>query len=191
MNSDGRSGIIFLLYMKGQKNMDELIKFLTSKIGYTLTFIFGCLLPGNIMIFALDRQLYLQIDIIKLFFLSSGIPVMIFIPNFILIVVRAMIRDKMREYKALKDKEFEDIELIIIMSIAFTIIEIYILVICKMLISKFQIKSVLSFSCKLFFAFLVLLAILYEIVCFINWIHKKLEKRGNNRRVRTDEKTDV
>lgn len=48
--------------------MDELIKFLTSKIGYTLTFIFGCLLPGNIMIFALDRQLYLQIDIIKLFF---------------------------------------------------------------------------------------------------------------------------
>lgn len=74
------------------------------------------------------------------------------------------------------------------MSIAFTIIEIYILVIYKMLISKFQIKSVLSFSCKLFFAFLVLLAILYEIVCFINWIHKKLEKRGNNRRVRTDEK---
>mgnify|MGYP004581785191 FL=1 len=171
--------------MKGQKDMDELMKFLTSKIGYTLTFIFGCLLPGNIMIFVLDRQLYLQTDIIKLFLLSCGIPVMIFIPNFILVGIGAMIQDKIHERK---DKEFEDKELIIIMPIAFTIIEIYILIICKILISQFQIKSVISFSCDLFLIIFGLLGVLDIIVWFINWIHKKSVKWKTNRKVRTDKK---
>ena len=64
--------------------MDELVKYLTSKIGYTLAIIFGFGIPGNVLIFMWNRELYLKMDIFKLLIISFGIPFMLFIPNLIL-----------------------------------------------------------------------------------------------------------
>ena len=60
--------------------MDELIKFLTTKIGYTLTIILGFIVPGNMFVFVWNRNLYMEMNIIKLLLLSFGIPFLIFIP---------------------------------------------------------------------------------------------------------------
>ena len=46
--------------------MDELVKYLTSKIGYTLTFVLGFGLPGNVLIFIWNEKLYLEMDILTL-----------------------------------------------------------------------------------------------------------------------------
>lgn len=60
--------------------MDELIKFLTTKIGYTLTIILGFIVPGNMFVFVWNRNLYMEMNIIKLLLLSFGISFLIFIP---------------------------------------------------------------------------------------------------------------
>lgn len=45
--------------------MDRLIEFLTTKVGYVLTVILGFIVPGNVLIFVWNRNVYLEIDIIK------------------------------------------------------------------------------------------------------------------------------
>ena len=53
--------------------MDRLIEFLTTKVGYVLTVILGFIVPGNVLIFVWNRNMYLEIDIIKLLILSFSI----------------------------------------------------------------------------------------------------------------------
>lgn len=53
--------------------MEKLVDFLTSKIGYTLTIIAGFIVPGVMLIFIWNRELYMQLDIIKLLLASFGI----------------------------------------------------------------------------------------------------------------------
>ena len=55
--------------------MDELIKYMISKIGYTLTAIIGGALPGSLLIFVWNRKLYMELDLLKLIILSFAIPV--------------------------------------------------------------------------------------------------------------------
>ena len=50
--------------------MDELIKYMISKIGYTLTAIIGGALPGSLLIFVWNRKLYMELDLLKLIILS-------------------------------------------------------------------------------------------------------------------------
>lgn len=59
--------------------MDELVKFLTSKIGYTLVFALCIFLPGNLFIFIWNREVYLELDIIRLIMLSIAIPCVAFV----------------------------------------------------------------------------------------------------------------
>lgn len=58
--------------------MESLVKFLTGKIGYTIAVILGIFIPGNMFIFVWDRNLYLKLDILKLFVLSFGIPIILY-----------------------------------------------------------------------------------------------------------------
>ena len=54
--------------------MEELAKFLTSKIGNTLIFILCLFVPGNLFIFLWNRDLYLELDIFRLGVLSITAP---------------------------------------------------------------------------------------------------------------------
>lgn len=74
--------------------MDKLIEFLTTKIGYTIAVVLGFLIPGNMFIFIWRRDLYLEMDIIKLLLLSFGIPFLIYIPNFIVGILYMNLREK-------------------------------------------------------------------------------------------------
>ena len=49
--------------------MDELIKYMISKIGYTLTAIIGGALPGSLLIFVQTRSLYMVLDLRRLIIL--------------------------------------------------------------------------------------------------------------------------
>ena len=57
--------------------MDELIKYMISKIGYTLTAIIGGALPGSLLIFVWNRKLYMELDLLKLIILSFAITLII------------------------------------------------------------------------------------------------------------------
>lgn len=59
--------------------MDELVKYLISKIGYTLIVIVGLALPGNLLIFVWNRELYVSLDFFKMLVLSFAIPTMLYI----------------------------------------------------------------------------------------------------------------
>ena len=49
--------------------MDKLIEFLTTKVGYVLTIVLGFIAPGNVLIFVWNRNMYLEMDIVKLLIL--------------------------------------------------------------------------------------------------------------------------
>ena len=49
--------------------MDRLIEFLTTKVGYVLTVILGFIVPGNVLIFVWNRNMYLEIDFIIFYFI--------------------------------------------------------------------------------------------------------------------------
>ena len=62
-------------------NLNEIFKFMNNRENRVLIWIilvaiifFG--LPGNVLIFAWNKELYLKMDIIKLLMLSFGIPMM-------------------------------------------------------------------------------------------------------------------
>ncbi len=82
--------------------MDKLIEFLTTKVGYVLTVILGFIAPGNVLIFAWNRELYLELDIIKLLILSFSISFITLIPNLIVTFIIYFIHER---DKALDNKE--------------------------------------------------------------------------------------
>lgn len=53
--------------------MDELFKFLAEKVNYVAVIILGFIIPGNVLIFVWNQELYFEIDIIRLLILSFGI----------------------------------------------------------------------------------------------------------------------
>lgn len=50
--------------------MDELFKFLAEKVNYVAVIILGFIIPGNVLIFVWNQELYFEIDIIRLLILS-------------------------------------------------------------------------------------------------------------------------
>lgn len=117
--------------------MDELVKYLTSKIGYTLTFILGFGLPGNVLIFIWNEKLYLELDILKLILLSFGITFMLFIPNFILIAEICIVTEKILKRKI----DSLDPHIILLVPISFTVIEIGIAIALKIVNSDYVMKQ--------------------------------------------------
>ena len=69
MNIDGWNGIISVL-KKEIVHMDELFKFLAEKVNYVAVIILGFIIPGNVLIFVWNQELYFEIDIIRLLILS-------------------------------------------------------------------------------------------------------------------------
>lgn len=117
--------------------MDELVKYLTSKIGYTLTFILGFGLPGNVLIFIWNEELYLELDILKLILLSFGITFMLFIPNLILIAEICIIAENILKRKIILSEPY----MILFVPISLTVIEIGIAIACKIVNSDFTMNQ--------------------------------------------------
>lgn len=67
--------------------MEELIKFLTSKIGYTVLFALCIFAPGNLFVFVWNQELYLEMDIVKLIILTSVISCVIYAVIFGILVL--------------------------------------------------------------------------------------------------------
>lgn len=139
--------------------MDELVKYLTSKIGYTLTFIFGFGLPGNVLIFIWNEKLYLELDMLKLLFLSFGITFMLFIPNFFMYTEICMIADKILKRKISLSEPY----MVLLVPVSFTVIEIGIAVVCKIIDNDFTIIQYL----KYIIVPIVLIAILISVIEFV------------------------
>lgn len=144
--------------------MDELVKYLTSKMGYTLAIIFGFGVPGNVLIFMWNRELYLEMDIFKLLIISFGIPFMLFIPNLIL-VVEVMI---LRSHFSKKEDESSDLDITIGTAIAFNVIEIGFIIALKINHSAFTVascwKMVIVVIVFFSIAFMVIEAIVSKII---------------------------
>ena len=144
--------------------MDELVKYLTSKMGYTLAIIFGFGIPGNVLIFMWNRELYLEMDIFKLLIISFGIPFMLFIPNLIL-VVEVMI---LRSHFSKKEDESSDLDITIGTAIVFNVIEIGFIIALKINNSAFTVtscwKMVIVVIVFFSIAFMVIEAIVSKII---------------------------
>ena len=77
--------------------MDTLVEFLTDKIGYTIFIILGFLLPGTLFIFVWNRQLYLEMEMVKLILLALAISFMLFAANFLCTTIVFMIQEKAKQ----------------------------------------------------------------------------------------------
>lgn len=97
MNIDGWNGIISVL-KKEIVHMDELFKFLAEKVNYVAVIILGFIIPGNVLIFVWNQELYFEIDIIRLLILSFGIAFMVYVPNFILTTLFITIKSILTEW---------------------------------------------------------------------------------------------
>lgn len=74
--------------------MDEIVKFLASKIGYTITVILGFIIPGVMFVFVWKRELFLELDIVKLIILGFGIAFILYIPSLLFSTFVFMLTDK-------------------------------------------------------------------------------------------------
>lgn len=97
--------------------MEELVKFLTSKIGYTLVFILCIFAPGNLFIFIWNQELYFEMDIIRLIILSLIIPCIVYTINFGIIILSLLMGNIIFRVKS-------DIEECLSMAAIFTFIEV-------------------------------------------------------------------
>lgn len=74
--------------------MEKLFEFLTQRMGYAIAVILGFLFPGMLFIFIWNRQLFLDMEIIRLIILALSISFMIALSNFIVTSIIFMIREK-------------------------------------------------------------------------------------------------
>lgn len=151
--------------------MDELIKFLTSKIGYTLTTILGFGLPGNLFIFVWNRNLYLEMDIIKLLILSFAISFMIFIPNLFLCTSICMALDAVK-------KEKTSLYQLLFLPIIFTVTEMILAMMIKIISPNYSIEMLLEEAISKFggtYLSLIVVAMIFERI-FVQ-IKKKISSK--------------
>lgn len=106
--------------------MEKLVDFLTSKIGYTLTIIAGFIVPGVMLIFIWNRELYMQLDIIKLLLASFGISFFLYIPMLIFGIKITSITEKISK------KEAEGMAVLLV-PVFLTVVEIMLLITIKII----------------------------------------------------------
>lgn len=114
--------------------MDELVKFLTSKIGYTIIVVLGFIIPGAMFVFAWNRELYVELDALKLLVLSLGISFIMLIPNFFICSMVCDIIEK------IKNKKY-DMPFILFLSIFINCVEMVVFMLCKMWITDYSVRK--------------------------------------------------
>lgn len=147
--------------------MDELVKVLASKMGYTLTVIFGFGLPGNLLVFVWDRNLYLEMNIVKLIILSFGIAF-----AFFAIVSVSVFPFYIGLEEILKKKS--NINAIVLPSVAVNILAIIGMIVIKILKPDYTIKSIIEeYGVVIVSVLLVVMAIGYVLNIIAGQINKR------------------
>lgn len=139
--------------------MDELVKYLVSKIGYTLIVIVGLALPGNLLIFVWNRELYVSLDFFKMIILSFAIPSMFYICALFTYILIAIAVDEIKP-----KKEKSDIESIFIVSLALTYSEIIYLIVNRIVLKQEFSMSYFIKQCGIPYGILILLLVIVDVV---------------------------
>ena len=111
--------------------MEKLVDFLTSKIGYTLTIIAGFIVPGVMLIFIWNRELYMQLDLIKLLLASFGISFFLYIPLLIFGIKITSIVERVSK------KEVEGMAVLLV-PVFLTVVEIMLLMTIKIINTNYS-----------------------------------------------------
>lgn len=140
--------------------MDKLIEFLTTKVGYVLTIVLGFIAPGNVLIFVWNRNMYLEMDIVKLLILSFSISFITFIPNLILTIIIYFIHGGDKELDNKAETKF-DVLYYTGSAIVLAVIEIIITIFMAICTDNFQLSVyVMDFGIIMTCAAIILLIVL-------------------------------
>jgi hypothetical protein len=140
--------------------MDKLIEFLTTKVGYVLTIVLGFIAPGNVLIFVWNRNMYLEMDIVKLLILSFSISFITFIPNLILTIIIYFIHGGDKELDNKAETKF-DVLYYTGSAIVLAVIEIIITIFMAICTDNFQLSVyVMDFGIIMTCAAIILLMVL-------------------------------
>lgn len=74
--------------------MEKLFDFLITKVGYTAIAILGFLFPGMLFVFIWNRDIYFELEIIRLLILALAITFAIFIGNFLAVSCYSVIQNQ-------------------------------------------------------------------------------------------------
>lgn len=85
--------------------MDEFMEYLTSKISKVMMVFIGVIVPGVLFLFIYERDIFMELDILKLLLLSCSIS----IPTYALLVAKEVIGDLIK-INILNVKKYTDIE---------------------------------------------------------------------------------
>lgn len=140
--------------------MDKLIEFLTTKVGYVLKIVLGFIAPGNVLIFVWNRNMYLEMDIVKLLILSFSISFITFIPNLILTIIIYFIHGGDKELDNKAETKF-DVLYYTGSAIVLAVIEIIITIFMAICTDNFQLSVyVMDFGIIMTCAAIILLIVL-------------------------------
>lgn len=151
--------------------MDRLIEFLTTKVGYVLTVILGFIVPGNVLIFVWNRNMYLEIDIIKLLILSFSISFVTLIPNLIAVIAMNFIKGVNKSSNNKEETKF-DILYNIGFSVGLVVIEMIFVIFMAICTENFQLKTYIMYAVLAITGIIII----YSAVMLLKQLIKKIRK---------------
>lgn len=151
--------------------MDRLIEFLTTKVGYVLTVILGFIVPGNVLIFVWNRNMYLEIDIIKLLILSFSISFVTLIPNLIAVIAMNFIKGVNKSSNNKEETKF-DILYNIGFSVGLVVIEMIFVIFMAICTENFQLKTYIMYAGLAIMGIIII----YSAVMLLKQLIKKIRK---------------
>ena len=151
--------------------MDRLIEFLTTKVGYVLTVILGFIVPGNVLIFVWNRNMYLEIDIIKLLILSFSISFVTLIPNLIAVIAMNFIKGVNKSSNNKEETKF-DILYNIGFSVGLVVIEMIFVIFMAICTENFQLKTYIMYAGLAITGIIII----YSAVMLLKQLIKKISK---------------
>lgn len=151
--------------------MDRLIEFLTTKVGYVLTVILGFIVPGNVLIFVWNRNMYLEIDIIKLLILSFSISFVTLIPNLIAVIAMKFIKGVNKSSNNKEETKF-DILYNIGFSVGLVVIEMIFVIFMAICTENFQLKTYIMYAGLAITGIIII----YSAVMLLKQLIKKIRK---------------
>lgn len=151
--------------------MDRLIEFLTTKVGYVLTVILGFIVPGNVLIFVWNRNMYLEIDIIKLLILSLSISFVALIPNLIVVIAMNFINGVNKSSNNKEETKF-NILYNIGFSVGLVVIEMIFVIFMAICTKNFQLKTYIMYTGLAITGIIII----YSVVILLKQLIKKIRK---------------
>lgn len=152
-------------------NLNEIFKFMNNRENRVLIWIilvavifFG--LPGNVLIFVWNQELYLKMDIIKLLMLSFGIPTMSIVFVAIVTSIALWIQNKIFGYEN---------QVVIYIGLAIVVNDIFVI---YATVQKIITTKLLANKCIWrIIEFLIVILVFSLVEWTIRWIYRKVKKR--------------